>query len=73
MKVTKISITEYKIEFDESEIATLDNLESVFEQNPGDLIRESVTQSLRIGHISVDKLIDRVHARVAKSKLGKDK
>jgi hypothetical protein len=66
MIVTKKTESTYEIEFDAGEQMTLLNLEAVFEQQPTDMIRNSIDESLRVGALGVDDLVERIHKNMMK-------
>lgn len=63
MRVTKKTESLFEIEFDESEVQSLEDIEDVFEVIPEDVIQRSVTESVRLGTAGIHNLLDVVTNR----------
>jgi len=57
MKITKHSDIEYLIEFDETEVKALEDVEDLFLVKPETLIRKSIVESLRQGLDGQDRFL----------------
>jgi len=57
MKITKHSDIEYLIEFDETEVKALENVEDLFLVKPETVIRKSIVESLRKGLEGQDRFL----------------
>jgi len=64
MKVTKTNESKFEVEFDGSERKVLDDMESIFEQTPEDMIQKSLDESIRLVAIGTANLVERIHAKV---------
>lgn len=63
MKVKRKTESSFEIEFDESEVKDLSDVNDIFDVEPADFIRQSVEDRLNFCNTNRDKLIDKLHRK----------
>lgn len=63
MKITKKTESVFEIEFDDTEIQSLKDIEDVFLVSPDEVIDRSVSESLRLGVHGIHNLINNLTGR----------
>ena len=70
MIITRKSESRFEIDFDESEVQDLSDVNDIFDVIPTDFIRQSVEDRLNFCNVNRDKLIDKLQDKFGERGIG---